>query len=313
MQSVFQNAINMKAEFIFIHQQDSLDDKELEAELRDYPLHIYLICRSPIVKLDDAKTVISEDKVDLTFYTTVNGQRKDIPISTVNNPARPVGKIECPYPHNIVIAHRPDGTWHSEAKANLLLRILAQQNQQNFEELDFEVLYVGQAFGENGKRITVDRLKKHEKAQRIYFDTQQRFPDYEVWFISMTFQPLLITMFKPWGDVDDSKFEEQLEHYNMVTETPMTFDQQVTVMEASLIKYFDTREYNKEYLNFPTRSHTDYDECYKLDFNSAGFEVTSKSIHGRLWSKSVAPTFFHYKQFFLHKDTDRKDMFKWFE
>ena len=120
-------------------------------------------------------------------------------------------------------------------------------------------------------------------------------------------------MFKPWGDINPDLFEAELEQQEKLVETPVPFDQQITVAEAALIKYFNTYEYNKEYLDFPSPEHKSYEILYNLDFNSAGFEVTSKSIHTKLWSKSVKPTFYHYESFFLHSDMDRKSLLKWYE
>ncbi|MCK9403921.1 MAG: hypothetical protein M0Q26_11025 [Chitinophagaceae bacterium] len=313
MQSSFQNLISMKAHLLFLHQQDSFDDVELVKELRTHPLHIYLICKTPCIRLDNSKTKITDDKICLTFYTTIGGVRKDIPIETVNNKSYLIGKIESEYPYNIVKAFKPDGSEHSVAKTHLLLKYLAAQQNMYLDEFDLEVLYVGQAFGKNGSRITVDRLKTHEKAQQIYFDTQQKFPDYEVWFLALTFEPLLMTMFKPWGDVDPSLFEADLEKQQKLEETPLSFDQQITIAEAALIRYFNTYQYNKEYLNFPLPEHGSYDELYNLDFNSAGIEVTTESIYTKLWSKDAAPSFYHYRSYFLHNNTDRKAMLKWFE
>jgi len=313
MQSSFQNLINMKAEWLFLHQQDSFDDQALVNELRKYPLHIYLICRTPNVRLDNSKTVITKEEIGLTFYTNIAGVKKEIPIKTINIESQAIVKIESEYPYNIVKAFNKNGAEHSIAKSNLLLKYLAFHQGIYIEEFNLEVLYVGQAFGKNGSRITVDRLKTHEKAQRIYFDTQQKFPDYEVWFLALTFKPLLITMFKPWGDVDPNLFETELSQQQKLEETPLSFDQQITLTEAALIKYFNTYQYNKEYLDFPSAEHKSYDDLYKLDFNSAGFELTSESLHTKLWSRDVNPSFFHYKSFFLHNDTDRKSMFKWFE
>ena len=210
-------------------------------------------------------------------------------------------------------ASRPDGSFHSEAKANLALRQLASQNSVYFEELDFEVLYVGQAFGKDGKRITIDRLKSHEKAQKIFFDTQNKFPDYEVWFLSLTIVPELYTMYKPAEKLSQSKLNKIVSDQRNVEQNPISLNQLITITEASLIKYFNTYEYNKEYLNYPSKEHKSYDECYKMDFNSTSFELCTESIYTRLWSKSIEPKSIHHRNFFLHNGTDRKDMFKWFE
>lgn len=313
MQSSFQNAINMKASLLFLHQEDSFNDEERLKELRKYPLHIYLICRSPRIFLDNSKTNINDDNISLTFYTTIGGMKKEIVQTIVNSKEHPIAKIECEYPYNMIKAFSPDGKLRTEVKTTLLLKITTYQNNDYFNEQNLEVLYVGQAFGKNGERITIDRLKAHEKAQKIYYETQQRFPDHEVWFLSLTFEPLLFTFFKPWGDINPDLFETELEHQEKVTTTPITLNQQITIMEAALIKYFNTYDYNKEYIDFPSPEHKSYDEIYNLDFNSAAFELTSKSINTKLWSNDIEPTFFHCKDFFLHSNTDRTSMFKWYE
>ena len=174
-------------------------------------------------------------------------------------------------------------------------------------------MYVGQAIGKNGKRITVDRLKVHEKAQKIYFDTQNRFPDYEVWFLSLTFETSLMTVFDPRTFYNPELMEEDLEHQLKIESSPISFDQQITILEAALINYFDTSEFNKEYLDFPSKNHISYDELYSLDFNSVGFELSTKSLNTKLFSKSIEPNFLHYKKFFLHNQSERKAILHWLE
>jgi hypothetical protein len=296
-----------------LHQQDSFEDEQTLNELRKHPLHIYLICRSPKIMFDNTKTKITQEAISCTFYTSIQGKRKEIVISTINNKSHLIAKIETDYPYTLVNAFRPDGSEHSVIKSVLLLKILAAQQGKYFEEFDLEVLYVGQAFGENGERITVDRLKIHEKAQKIYFETQQKFPDYEVWFLSMSFTPVLMTMFKPWGDVDINLFDADYDKQEKLEQTPLSLDQQITVAEAALIRYFNTYQYNKEYLNFPSIEHKSYEDIYKMDFNSAAFEMSTSTIHTKLWSKEVESSFIHFKDYFLHSKSDRKSMFKWYE
>ena len=72
-------------------------------------------------------------------------------------------------------------------KTSLIFKILTAQNEDYYEESNLEVLYVGQAFGKNGERITIDRLKNHEKAQHVYFNTQDKYPYEEVWFFKFDF------------------------------------------------------------------------------------------------------------------------------
>ncbi|WP_264509477.1 hypothetical protein [Flavobacterium sp. N1719] len=308
-----ENLINLSAKYLILQQQDSFENKETVMEMRKLPLHIYLICRSPKILLDVTKSEIGQKKITLNFYTNSNGIRKDIIVSTINRPDQHIKELECPYPYNTFKAFSEKKKFHSEGKTNLLFRYLTGQNETYYDELNLEVLYVGQAFGKNGKRITIDRLKVHEKAQKIYFDTQDKFPDYEVWFLSLTFEPSLMTVFDPRTFYNPDLMDEDLEHQLKIESTPISFDQQITILEAALINYFDTSEFNKEYLDFPSKSHTSYDEVYNLDFNSVGFELSTISLHTKLFSKNVEPNFLHYKKFFLHSESERKAMLHWLE
>ncbi|MBY8963158.1 hypothetical protein KJK34_10380 [Flavobacterium sp. D11R37] len=311
MQRNLENVISLSARFLLLKQQDTVYDKDRAKALKKLPLHIYLICRSPKIMLDVGKSTITPTQITLTFFTNVQGVRKDIVVKTINRKHQPIESIECDYPNNFYKAYGPKKSFHSEGKTNLLFKYLTAQNGKYYNESNLEVLYVGQAFSKKGKRITVDRLEKHEKAQKIYFDTQNRFPDYEVWFLSLTFEPSLMTVFDPKTFYNPSQFEDDLEHLNKVESTPISFDQQITILEAAMISYFGTAEFNKEYLDFPSSKHTSYSELYDLDFNSVGFELTTVSIHSQLFSKTVPANFTHYKTFFLHNQTQRKEVLYW--
>lgn len=308
-----ENLINLSAKYLILKQQDSFENKELIKDMRKLPLHIYLICRSPKILLDVTNSEISLKKITFNFYTNLNGIRKDIFVSTINKSDQLITELECPYPYNTFKAFSENRMFHSEGKTNLLFRYLTAQNEIYYDELNLEVLYVGQAFGKNGKRITVDRLKVHEKAQKIYYDTQNKFPDYEVWFLSLTFEPILMTVFDPHTFYNPDLMDEDLEHQLKIESTPISFDQQITILEAALINYFDTSEFNKEYLDFPSKSHISYNEVYNLDFNSVGFELSTFSLNTKLFSKSVEPNLIHYKKFFLHSEGERKAILHWLE
>jgi hypothetical protein len=308
-----ENLINLSAKHLILQQQDTFENKETVNELRKLPLHIYLICRSPKILLDITKSEVMEDKITLNFYTNLKGNRKDIMVSTINRPEQIITEIECPYPNNFFKAFMDKREFHSEGKTNLLFRYLTGQNEIYYDELNLEVLYVGQAIGKNGKRITIDRLKTHEKAQKIYFETQSKFPDYEVWFLSLTFEPSLMTVFDPRTFYNPNMFDDDLEHQLKIESNPISLDQQITILEAALINYFETSEFNKEYLDFPSKNHTSYDEIYNLDFNSVGFDLSTISLNTKLFSKNIEPKFLHHKKFFLHNESERKAILHWLE
>jgi hypothetical protein len=303
----------MKGQYLFLLQQDAFDDKEFVNDLRQFPVHIYLICKAPIIKVNPDNIKIEADTITLEFYIETKGVKEKFEIKTVNRKVEPIAHFKIEFPFTEIEFLKPDGTQHSRQKASVLFRILCGQNNIVTPHLDLEVLYVGQAFGKDGKRITADRLVKHEKAQRIYFDTQQKFPEKEIWFLSMTFIPTLFSMSNLNHFFDPDTFEKGMEHYEKIETTTVSKNQQITITEAGLIRYFNTYQYNKEYLDFPQPEHTSYDECYKLDFNSVSFEFETSSLLTRLWSKDREANIYHIGKFFLHDKADRKNMFEWFK
>ncbi len=308
------NALNITNRFMMFHQQDSLHDEEIYGQLKGMPIHIYMICRSPIITVDLDNCKIEKDEIMIKFNSLRSDEITEITIRTNNDEENPIVEFQSQYPFRSIDIIRKNDPTKSTAKACLLLRHLASNKQLYLEQFDLEVLYVGQAFGKDGNRITFDRLKKHEKAQQIYFDTQEKYPGYEIWFLSMSIEPRIQYMFIPTGrnDINDAEINQGVEKHLHILQNPITTDQQINVMEACMINYFDTYQYNKTFMEFPNPRHSSYDQCYKLDLNSVAFELTSNSIYSKLWSKSVKPDFMHMKPFFLHSDKDKKNMFDFF-
>ena len=306
--NVFENALLMTPTVIYVHQHTL--SPETEEEMRQHPLHLYFICRTPKIFLDINKTKIYKDHIDYVFYSTVNGVREDYSMTT-ENARNPIGNIECEYPHTLVKAYNWSGKLVTEGKVNLIFHSLNMQRHIMPNILDMEVLYVGQAFGTDGNRITIDRLKNHEKALLIFDATQQKFPDYEVWFLSMSVEPTIMSamIFTP-----NSFSAEELEQIkdgdiNYVYPESIPTKEQITAAEAAFIKYFNTTEYNKEFLDFPKESKR-FEECYNSDLNSIGIQLsTFDSIGMRLFSKAVPASGIHSHTFFLHEGKKRKDMF----
>jgi hypothetical protein len=260
---------------------------------------------------------INDKYIEIEFYYEERGVKKQIVMKTINNPINPISDYNIDFPFRQIEFIKPNGEIHSKQKASFLLRTLCIQEFTNHEALNLEVLYTGQAFGENGKRITTDRLSHHEKAQRIFFDTHENFPEYDVWFLSMTVSPHINSMlnldynFPPDALSNPSKYNHVTDNEYIEYEKKMNVsqDQLITLTEAMLITYFNTKKYNIQYLNFPKKSHVKYQECYNLDFNSVSFYFDTNSYFSQLWSKDIEPSFSHMKKFFLHDPKVRKDIF----
>lgn len=173
--------------------------------------------------------------------------------------------------------------------------------------VNFEVKYIGQAYGQDGSRNAVDRLLKHETLQKIAL---YGVPDgYRLSLLLLAIQPnnQLITMMNPFAsnkDEGSSRIRSGLDKlFN-------TNDQErIALYEASLIRYFSP-EYNKEFKNsFPSTNLKILQDCYDKDFSAIVAEICIDELPFRLCSKVVTAANSHIAKHALHKEEDRRMFF----
>jgi hypothetical protein len=172
---------------------------------------------------------------------------------------------------------------------------------------DFEVLYIGQAFGEDGSRNAIDRLKKHETLQKI---AVKGIPsNYNLYLFLLEILPAnrLITMFNPWAKTKDNsgkRIDDGLDKLFNTNEAERT-----TLYEASLIRYFQPN-FNKEFKNsFPSTNMKILSDCYAKDFSAIIAEIIFDGLPFRLYTNAVPPKDYHIAKHDLHTDAARQVFF----
>lgn len=258
----FQESLYLKTHYAYLFQHESLTDKAFVAGLREREAHIYNICRAPKVKIDPTTTTINDNTIDINFYYhDLAENRHDIYLST---PKNDIVSFTCERPFVEILFYNDEekSIFHGGGSASYVLRDLCRQQELYHSVLDLEVLYTGQALGENFDRITIDRLVHHEKVQKIYHDTMRNYEGYDIFFTTFTFHASSIKI----ADLTNGSFKNKLIVRSKVNEEkPIPFDQIITAAEAGIIKYFNTEVYNTEYLSFPKASHISYQSCYQYD------------------------------------------------
>ena len=299
-----ENSINMKGTFHHLVQQIDFEMDEVKDVLKKYPCHIYMICSRPRITIDPKSVKINEEKYSFDFI-------KHLPEKKV--------RVECEFENNLhfkdyklsdscnrIYAFDKDGQVVSEGKTSLLYVNCMEEYD---DILDLNVLYIGQAFGENGERLASDRLVSHNTLQSIYSDFSDKKPTDEIWLILWQFTPYCISVMGAVTKGASIGFDESYSNLQNLLEGNIPFDQQITITEAILIRYF-LPVYNKEYkTTFPKNSHSSYDFCYSLDLNSACFELDTSSLAARLYSNKIKPNFIHLGAYPLHSEDERKNVF----
>lgn len=292
----------------FILQQTELENFEKLRKNNNIPnFNIYFILKRPKVTLNIEKTIISEKIITLEFIIQLKNN-KEKRIIDLKNPFNSIDiKIDCSFPYSEFTILKDNNK--SYYKCGTFLDEIQRKIPIKDNELDYEVLYIGQSFDENGKRDAVDRLKSHSTLQKIYSDSISKNPDSDIWLMLCNFEKTNIISLN--GQINSiTSDEEEEERIMNFFRNKISEKQEINYTEAALIKTFKPR-YNKEYKNsFPSINHQSYDECYKLDINTIIIIINS-DLNRNLYTshKPRSENYFIFEQHLLANSEDRYNFF----
>jgi hypothetical protein len=300
-------AVNMFGTRKVLLQQDMLMDPNLKDRLPTHdPFHIYMIARRPRLAFDPTTLFCDKDIFRGTFTRQVQSTFERHDFEVANLIGRDDLRFDCPYPHTTCELLTPEGVPIAGGKVAFLVGNFGLRFRHL---LDLEILYIGQAYGEDGSRVAPERLKSHSTLQHIYSEAIARSPDMDIWIVLWAFEPLMITSMGGFEKTFQTTFDEDDLHREKVMNSTISEQQQINFTEAALIRYFQP-PYNVIYKDsFPSPAHTTYAQCYDLDLNGVHVELQTEDIGTRLWSQTVKPQWVHFASFDLHSSEDRKSMF----
>lgn len=284
-------------------QQDHLD------HVNDAPFepHIYLICRRPRIGIDAASIKFTAETVSGRFFIQRAHRRQFVKFVTANRLGTADVRVECEYPYGQFRFLDMTGTPILHGKTSLLI---AQMGWKDWEYLDLEVLYVGQAYGAAGARTAADRLRQHSTLQQIYSEALHRSSDQEVWLVLISVETQLLASFDGISGRYGTTTAEDDAHRSRVLRTPITERQMINFTEAALIRYFQPTYNSLLKDTFPNPAHTTYSECYDVDVNAVSTEIDTEDLGCRLWSAAASSKWVHVCTYPLHSRAERMSMFE---
>jgi hypothetical protein len=171
--------------------------------------------------------------------------------------------------------------------------------------LDLDLVYVGQAFGEDGERTAVSRLGAHSTFQKVLARLNDGPGHLQAWVMLLGFNEQTNAMlFGPWSGT--VSFEDSLEPALKRQSAALSYDEATNIAEAAMIRYFQP-EYNEKFkYTFPDATHTSYQLPYELDVNCVAFGLETLSTGCRLKSPSRLPQWGHCAYFPLRPAKHRR-------
>jgi hypothetical protein len=252
--------------------------------------HIYFVCLAPKVDFMSARQETST--LVLTFQSLGETYELSWPM-----PKRTVLKEEEGW-----FIEWPDGRRGFPPTEDIMYRFHTE-----CKSLDFDVQYIGQAFGSSGERHALDRLLKHETLQKI---SLLGVPEgYRLELILAEVEPSnkLITSINPFADNVDDSDERIRSGLDKLFGT--NYAEMVCLYEAAMIRYFEPK-YNVEFVNsFPSTNLKILSDCYDKDIAAIVAEFCFDGLPFHLYSHKAKPRAYHIAQFNLHSKNERDFFF----
>lgn len=290
-------------------QQTEIDYfSEVSGNIPSY--HIYFILKRPKVCYDKETTIIHDEYIELG-YKVLDKDKMVSRTVIMNNyfKSKKGVSIESAYPYNY-IKIKQNKTPIIEAKLAVIIDECHRVSREKDHLLDFEVLYIGQAFGKNGKRTALNRLSKHETLQNIYSHAMNYYPSSDIWLMLTSFEQLTSVFIGGTVPTKEINHDEDYKRFSRFHGGIKFSEQQrINFTEAALIRLFRPL-YNIQYKDsFPNFAHTTYRECYEIDINAISVELDTSDMRRRLYTKYAKPKYNHKKTFYLNDVEDRIKMF----
>lgn len=269
------------------HELASEGDIDDEAKEVSDLCHIYLICKAPAISFSKHSFLYEPPTLSGSLNYRVEGELRetgfsfDYPLRDDETEVR-LSK----YPHKQITTHGASGDEIRNIPAGLLSMGLGH-HVKNSDLRNLEVLYVGQAFGD-GTRSAYERLSSHSTLQKILAQAQHESPDSEIKVLTFEYVPYQVITQMDGRDKKAISDYRDLDRFRNILNTPLTDKQQICLVEAALIRYFQPR-YNTIYKEkFPDDTHKILESCYDLDFSALVVEIDTEDLSFSLFSSEVA-------------------------
>lgn len=252
--------------------------------------HIYIVGLIPRLELKD----IGESEGNIEFRLEVGGEPKSVSL---------------PLPEGATLRGDGETNWvelangQKVAPRNEALAFLL--NRQ--EPIPFDVLYIGQAYGEDGNRNAIDRLTKHETLQKIALTENDKNSQIQVLILEIQPQNRMHVLFNPWADEIDDDGTRVTNALDSLFET--TEAQQVSLYEAAMIRYFQPK-YNKMFKDsFPSTNLKVLAQCYEKDMAAVIAEFCFDELPFFLRSEATDIQPYHIAGYNIHEKKERDVFF----
>src|SRR5882724_4777266 len=266
-----EHALNLYADSFSLFPAEAIYDEEALKPFLSVieRCHIYLIGKVPKVDF------VSARQSDRTLFVSMEMLGKTY-------------EVNWPLPDGMDLKEE-DGAWHlldeQGARSFVTEDAIFQKLASTYDCLQFDVQYIGQAYGADGSRNALERLRKHETLQKI---AVQGVPEgYRLVLILLEVVPAtrVVTMFNPKAEDKTQGGERIKAGLDKLFGTDEK--ERVSLFEAAFIRYFRPPFNEKFKDSFPSTNMKVLKDCYAKDFSAVIAEIGFDELPYKLCSGQV--------------------------
>lgn len=148
------------------------------------------------------------------------------------------------------------------------------------ENVEFDILYIGMAYGKNGERSVLERLKNHSTFQKILSEAYTNEWEEDIILSFWEIDPSSAIQIDAKSTIDKDADEKKL--MNILQAEQIDMSVLVNMTEAGLIHYFQP-EYNiKLKKEFPSKKSKSYGAIYDSEYDAISIEIGMEKCNVRL-------------------------------
>ncbi len=290
-------------EFRFVNYNKHFSEEE--------PCNIYLVGIRPRVIIDPNYFEIDGEFVKLKFkIQKEHNFHEVIGLLPLKREVKGIVRLESEFPYSrfnikdengyFFDKQHPDLVNDNEiaVKALYALRYSMHKTDMNFNDL--QILYIGKSLKMDKKISPVKRINNHEKIKKILFKCTQKYLDKEVYVILCSYVKKinLMAMTEEFAEYKNSGKKILEELRKNIEDLNATKELTTKVTEAALIDYFDTKEFNVDFIgSFGKKTHSYYQAVEKSKFSSIIVETDLTNLC-RTYSQTIEPKYRHIVKYF---------------
>jgi hypothetical protein len=288
-----EHALNLYADSFSLFPAQAIYDEEALKPFRSVieRCHIYLIGTVPKVDFVGAR------QSNRTLFVSMEVLSK-------------IYEISWPLPDGIELK-QDDGLWYlldeQQRRSFVAQDAMFKQLARTYDGLRFDVQYIGQAYGLDGSRNALDRLRKHETLQKIALRGVPEGYRLELILLEVVPATRVVTVFNPKAQDKTQGAQRIKAGIDKLFGTDEK--ERVSLFEAAFIRYFRPPFNEKFKDSFPSTNMKVLKDCYAKDFSAVVAEIGFDELPFKLSSGHVEAKDHHIASFNLSTAEERAVFF----